>query len=126
MQLDEAVFNKADCETYAWAPTGRPLVWDYKKIKSLEYVAVCALISANYGKAFVDCKYDSYTIVSILRVLNMAKKALPPGYKWGVFMDNASYHNNGDVKAWFKKNSIPLIWNAPYRPDLNGIEFFWR
>ena len=56
----------------------------------------------------------------------MAKKALPPGYKWGVFMDNASIHNNQTIKDWFALKKIPLIWNSPYRPDLNGIEFFWR
>lgn len=29
-QLDEAVFNKNDCDSYAWAPKGDPLVWDWK------------------------------------------------------------------------------------------------
>ena len=126
MQLDEAVFNKDDCQSYAWAPMGKPLVWDYRNKKTLGYVAVCALISANFGKAFVDCKYDAYTTVCIIRVLNMTKKALPSGYKWGVFMDNASIHNNKDVKYWFESHKVPLIFNSPYRPDLNGIEFFWR
>ena len=92
----------------------------------MTYVAVCALISSNFGKVFVDCKYDAFNTDSILRVLKMTKKHLPPGYKWGVFMDNASIHNNERVKEWFFEKKIPLIWNSPYRPDLNGIEFFWR
>ena len=42
-----------------------------------------------------------------------------------VFWDNASIHRTpGLVTA--PQLGIEVIKNAPYRPDLNGIEFFWR
>ena len=69
IQVDEAIFNKSDCNNYAWAPLGHPLIWDWKAKRALLYVAVCAFISANRGKIFVDCKYDSYKTDSIIRVL---------------------------------------------------------
>jgi transposase len=45
--------------------------------------------------------------------------------KLAVFWDNASIHKKParEVAPGLK---IEVIWNAPYRPDLNGIEFFWR
>ena len=42
-----------------------------------------------------------------------------------VFMDNASIHKR-PAKEAESKHKIKVIWNAPYRPDLNGIEFFWE
>ena len=44
--------------------------------------------------------------------------------KLAVFWDNASIHSKPakDVAPGLK---IEVVWNAAYRPDLNGIEFFW-
>ena len=39
-------------------------------------------------------------------------------------MDNASIHKV-PAKTIAKELDIEVIWNAAYRPDLNGIEFFW-
>ena len=69
IQVDEAIFNKSDCNNYAWSIEGNPLLWDWKAKRALLYVAVCAFISATRGKIFVDCKYDSYKTDSIIRVL---------------------------------------------------------
>ena len=41
-------------------------------------------------------------------------------------MDNASIHTKKEVPEWCAKNDVPITWNTPYRPDLMGIEFFWR
>ena len=44
--------------------------------------------------------------------------------KLAVFWDNASIHiRPGRETA--PKFKIEVLKNAPYRPDLNGIEFFW-
>ena len=86
------------------------------------YVAVCAIISANLGKVFIDCKHEAYTTEAIIRVLRSMRSHLGRGYKYALFMDNASIHNNEDVKTWCSEKQIPIIWNSPYRPDLNGIE----
>ena len=41
-------------------------------------------------------------------------------------MDNAGIHLAETVMEWCHKNDVPVILNAKYRPDLMGIEFFWR
>ena len=44
--------------------------------------------------------------------------------KVAVFLDNARIHSKpGLITA--PQLGIEVIKNAPYRPDLNGIEFFW-
>lgn len=45
--------------------------------------------------------------------------------KIAVFWDNASVHLK-PAKNVAPGLKIEVIWNAAYRPDLNGIEFFWR
>ena len=41
-------------------------------------------------------------------------------------MDNAKIHNIKEVTEWCTKHDVPITWNVTYRPDLMGIEFFWR
>ena len=41
-------------------------------------------------------------------------------------MDNATIHRANITKRAAVTHNIQLIFNAPYRPDLNGIEFLWR
>ena len=51
------------------------------------------------------------------------------GQKWGVFLDNASIHKSArtrEVLNNLEGNSVPAIYNLVSRPDLNGIEIFWR
>ena len=40
-------------------------------------------------------------------------------------MDNARYHYSNLTKDYLIENDIAVIFNSPYRPDLNGIERFW-
>lgn len=99
-QLDEAVFSKSVTQLCAWAPKNEPLTWDYKKGKSPDYVAVCGIISARLGKVYMNCKYGSFTQEDIISTLILVKQILPKGYKWGLFMDNASYHGTLSVTNW--------------------------
>jgi transposase len=45
--------------------------------------------------------------------------------KLAVFWDNASIHKR-PAREVAPALKIEVLWNAPYRPDLNGIEFFWH
>ena len=44
-----------------------------------------------------------------------------------LFFDNARMHRARSVQALANSPEIDieLIWNCPYRPDLNGIEKVW-
>ena len=104
----------------------QPLFWDWKQVRSPDYVAVCGLISARLGTVFMNCKYGSFDNESIRKTLALVKRRLPQGHKWALFMDNATIHVHGNVMAWCETNGVPVVLNAKYRPDLMGIEFFWR
>ena len=42
--------------------------------------------------------------------------------------DNCAIHKSWEVKHWLAENDpeMQLIYNIPYRPDLNGIELVWK
>ena len=48
--------------------------------------------------------------------------------KLALMWDNADIHRAKDVRDEAAKPevNIELVWNVPYRPDLNGIELHWR
>ena len=51
------------------------------------------------------------------------------GKKWAVFLDNATIHTSAATKRFLNElpgATIPVIRNLVSRPDLNGIEVFWR
>ena len=74
----------------------------------------------------MNCQYGAFTQDGIRSTLILTKHHLPSNYKWGIYMDNAGIHLAETVMEWCHKNDVPIILNAKYRPDLMGIEFFWR
>jgi len=44
------------------------------------------------------------------------------------FQDNATYHKDGDVRAWFDANRhwLEVHHLPPYSPELNPTERLWR
>ena len=74
----------------------------------------------------MNVKFGAFDNLGIKSTLILVKKNLPAGYKWGLYLDNASVHVHDNVMAWCEANDVPVTFNAKYRPDLMGIEFFWR
>ena len=70
----------------------------------------------------MDGKYGSYDANEMIRILNEIKRIMN-NKLYAIFLDNASYHRA--VEHFFIKNDVPVIYNAPYWPDLVGIERFW-
>ena len=98
-----------------------PHKWTSKK-----YVAVFAAISERSG-----CLLQMYKLGGAFRgedisaFLVQLRRRAGKHKKLAVFWDNASIHNQpSSVTAPLHR--IEVIKNAPYRPDLNGIEFFWK
>ena len=51
------------------------------------------------------------------------------GKKWALFLDNASIHSSKATKRFLNElpgGTVPVLYNLVSRPDLNGIEVFWR
>ena len=42
-----------------------------------------------------------------------------------MFLDNLPIHKTAEVRETFKDHEFEVIWNVPYRPELNPIELTW-
>ena len=97
-----------------------PHKWSNKK-----YVAVFAAISVKSGCGLQMYKVGkAFKADDIHKFLRHLRITIGKHKKIAVFWDNASIHSKpGSETA--SELKIEVIKNAPYRPDLNGIEFFW-
>ena len=108
----------------AWAPKGSPLVVDFRK-NGMPYIACFAAISVNEGCKHVIFKEGAaFKGEDICEFVQSLKWKVRRHDKIAVFWDNASIHHKPRKETCYDLG-IPVIRNAPYRPDLNGIEFFW-
>jgi hypothetical protein len=125
-QVDESTFTTRGQEERAWAPAGHPLKKPHRYMHA-NYVCCMAAISAQHGLRHAVYKYAAYKAVDVVEFLKRLRELDGPQAKIAVFWDNASIHKAKVTKdrAADPDIDIKLIWNLPYRPDLNGIEFFW-
>jgi hypothetical protein len=120
-QLDASLFSPVSFKTSAWAPIGKPQKLPHKW-SSKKYVAVFAAISELNGCYLqmykLGAAFDGEDIADFLRRL---RAKVGKHRKLAVFWDNASIHKK-PAKEVAPGLKIKVIWNAAYRPDLNGIE----
>ena len=123
-QLDACTLSPGSYKPCGYSRVGEPFHVDYKWTWN-RHVACYAAISVNEGCAHHTVKHcgkavngeDVWAFVQGLRGKLGAHK------KMAVYWDNASVHHLAARSA--PELGVEVIWNAPYRPDLNGIEFFW-
>ena len=68
----------------------------------------------------------AFKAADIVAFLEQLRREYPPAQKIGVFLDNASIHRAPMVLEAAERLNIELLFNLAYRPDLNGIETYWR
>jgi transposase len=62
----------------------------------------------------------------VVAMVNSIREHVDPSRKIAIYWDNASIHTSPFVTDQFKdRNDIAFVRTVTYRPDLNGIEFFW-
>lgn len=42
-----------------------------------------------------------------------------------ILLDNCRIHDSEKFYQYCDQHDIQVIWNVKYRPDFNGIEYFW-
>ena len=42
-----------------------------------------------------------------------------------ILLDNATYHNSADARAFFKQMELPIMYTAPYSYSAAPIELLW-
>ena len=62
---------------------------------------------------------DFIEFLRVLRKKNQRKHLI-------VFLDNMSVHKSLKVNSYAQRNRIQLLFNVPYMPMYNGIEYYWN
>ena len=65
------------------------------------------------------------TIESFMEMLDNISGAVGKDEKVYLFMDNASYHKNEDVRRRMTENNIEPVNNVSFRFEFNAIERLW-
>ena len=111
----------------------RDMVQTYGTNKNMKVMVWGAFWDNGRSKLYImdrdfESKKHGYSANSYLEVLDAELdpiwSELDDGYEF--MQDNASIHNAGKVKEWFRERGIRLVidW-LPYSPDLNPIEHIW-
>ena len=89
-------------------------------------MVVIGFISAESGLVFVHIReQNSFTKKDVADCIKLVKNK----YKFqdiALFGDNARIHKNNFVEEAACEEDVELLWNIPYRPDLQGVEGLWR
>ena len=123
-QIDEACFSPKKNDRRHWANAGGMEVRE--RFTSMPQIKVCAAICEEVGTTVTMFSQQPFTGVDMVSLFERLRTYFGPDRKVAIFLDNATYHKSAIVKEAAVAQRIPLVFNAPYRPDLNGIELFWR
>ena len=122
--LDEISFNLELRPVLGWGMIGKPIQTS-KPPKSKNYSVICCMdlngvVALRIIKGGVKSP-DFFSFVS-----KLIEKECPPLKRNNIllFMDNAKVHHSKDYMKKFA-NYCNIIYNAPYTPQLNPIEFLF-
>jgi hypothetical protein len=121
--VDECIFSVKTYKPLAWAAKGRN-VTQTQRLDAQRCVAVVAAVSAEGGLILFERRpssFNGYQFSQFMERLSavMAHRPLT------VLLDNCKIHNTDSCQEVYAERAIDVLWNVPYRPDLNGIEFVW-
>lgn len=121
---DEASFRQDSTLHATWARVGRPpQVPVTGERKSVKIIGAVELYRARF-------LYQRDEVFNAETYLSFLKKIRRYYRRQGAILvqDNASYHKEGDVWAWFGNNRDWLeVHNLPpYSPEFNPIERLWQ
>jgi hypothetical protein len=124
VQVDEACFTPKAMDRRHWLPKGGVKVpTRFPDAKQIKYVAA---ICEETGLLCTDWSEKAFKGRDMVRLLGNIRKIFDNGEGVTVFWDGASIHKAVIVREAARRLNITCVLNAPYRPDLNGIELLWR
>jgi len=121
--LDECLFNQRHVLNKAWMLKGfnvQPeVMWPASKC-----VAVLAAISSERGLVHYMCRERSIKSSDYCEFLDDLRR------KSGertlhILLDNCKVHRSKASMQQARALGFHLIWNVPYCPQYNAIEYFW-
>jgi hypothetical protein len=126
VQVDECCFTVTRKTRRHWAPKGDPIRCathyanqGYRTVVAAIHEKDGLILQHTQAKAFDQ--YEFYAFLKELREkVGKAKRLV-------VLLDNCSIHKTHYIRDTCESPlNITLLFNVPYRPDLNGIELFWK
>ena len=125
VQVDESLFNPDSFTHRHWAPVRNPH-GRLSRFTAQPKIVACGAISAERGLVTIkygERSFKSHHMIEMLQQIRDASR----GKRICVFWDNATFHRTKAVKEFARRPeiNIRLIYNVPYRADLNGIEHYW-
>ena len=123
--MDECLFSSDSYKGRHWAPSGQPFQAVKRFLNQPKIVVVGGVSNGNIHYKFGEFSFSSSDIIDFLRQL---RARYNQGAKLAVFWDNCGIHKSHLVRSWLAEHDpeLVLIFNIPYRPDLNGIELVWK
>ena len=123
---DECEIHLNPCLAYVWARVGsRRVVPSAGQNRRL---ALFGAVDALTGTAHILI-FEGKTTDEFIAFLSwLIELPCHQGKRLYVFMDNCSIHNSKRSQRFIfaLKGCLKVIWNAPYTPELNLIERFWK
>ena len=126
--MDESVFSTRSYKCEGWNLLDDPVQLN-SRFQEQPLVIVCGLISPEVGVVHMevvekDKDFKAFKGDNFVDILEAVREAYPER-SIAIFLDNLSAHKCSSVRATAALLDIELIFNIPYQPQLNGIEFYW-
>lgn len=121
---DEASFRQDSTLHATWSPIGHPpevpVTGQRKSVKILGAIEIYR----------VEFSYMEESVFNAATYLSFLKQFALRYRRRGAILiqDNASYHKDGEVWAWFKSNRswLEVHQLPPYSPEFNPTERLWQ
>ena len=127
LQIDECLFNSDHFQDRHWALSRQPIQIKQKYMNQPKIVVMGAIgvKAGNVHYKFGEFSFKTADVIAFLKELRVIYDS---SKRLAVFWDNCRIHLSLELKEWLidQKMEIELVYNIPYRPDLNGIEVVWH
>jgi transposase len=123
IQVDECVFTFSTFKNKSWSHVYDNIEVVDKKI-TIKAQALIAGISEDKGLETYLITQRSIKTPDYLEFLQLIAD-LYPDQRVVLLLDNLSVHKTTDARAAYARHGMVPVFNVPYSPQFNGIEFYW-
>lgn len=119
--LDEAMFTRRTIMKQEYSNLNQNIQVDFSRF-NMRTTATIACISQEEGLVLWKDYGKSVNIEKFIDFLHRLRSRMK-NKPFFLFMDNLAVHRNEGVRSEMKKLKITPIYNAPYSPEYNPIEY---
>ena len=119
--IDETMVTRKTVADTEWSRPKENMAIDVNKLQEPTLALLCG-ISREKGIEHFRIFQDSVNIDKFLEYLKGVKEANQEE-KVCIFMDNLSSHTSERAKTAMREHGFKFIYNVPYEPQYNPIEY---